>query len=195
MQPPNIIQFNASNVPVVQVTLSSKTMPEQQIFDYGLNFIRLRLFTIPACRSRRRSAASSGRSSSTSIPRALGAKGLVADGRGQRAADLERDRAGRRRAHRRRANTTSSSIPARSWSSSSPTCRSACAKACRSLLGDVAKVSDSFATQTNIVRINGQRASYMAILKHADASTLAVVDAVREHAAGASRRPRPKAWN
>ena len=48
------------------------------------------------------------------------------------------------------------------------------------LLGDVAKVSDSFATQTNIVRINGQRASYMAILKNSDASTLAVVDAVRD---------------
>ena len=48
------------------------------------------------------------------------------------------------------------------------------------LLGDVAKVSDSYATQTNIARINGQRASYMAILKNSDASTLAVVDAVRD---------------
>ena len=47
MQPPAIIQFNASNVPVVQMTLSSKTLPEQQIFDYSLNFIRMRLFTIP----------------------------------------------------------------------------------------------------------------------------------------------------
>ena len=45
--PPNMIRFNASNVPVVQVTLNSKTMPEQQIFDYGLNFLRTRLFTIP----------------------------------------------------------------------------------------------------------------------------------------------------
>ena len=41
-----MIRFNASNVPVVQVTLSSKTVPEQQIFDYGLNFLRVRLFTI-----------------------------------------------------------------------------------------------------------------------------------------------------
>ena len=44
--PPNMIRFNASNVPVVQVTLSSKTVPEQQIFDYGLNFLRVKLFTI-----------------------------------------------------------------------------------------------------------------------------------------------------
>ena len=47
MQPPGVIQFNASNVPVVQMTLSSKTLTEQQIFDYSLNFIRVRLFTIP----------------------------------------------------------------------------------------------------------------------------------------------------
>ena len=47
MQPPGVIQFNASNVPVVQMTLSSKTLTEQQIYDYSLNFIRIQLFTIP----------------------------------------------------------------------------------------------------------------------------------------------------
>jgi len=40
-------------------------------------------------------------------------------------------------------------------------------------LGDVAKVSDSYAVQTNIVHVNGRRAAYLAILKHADASTIA----------------------
>src|ERR1700749_5149790 len=47
MTPPSVIQFNASNVPVAQLTASSETMPEEKIFDYGLNFIRVRLFTIP----------------------------------------------------------------------------------------------------------------------------------------------------
>ena len=51
MSPPLIIQFNAANVPVVQMTLSSKTLSEQQIFDYGLNFIRIKLFTIPGLSS------------------------------------------------------------------------------------------------------------------------------------------------
>ena len=46
-------------------------------------------------------------------------------------------------------------------------------------MGDVATVSDSFAVQTNIVRVNGRRATYLMILKHADASTLAVVDTTR----------------
>jgi multidrug efflux pump subunit AcrB len=47
------------------------------------------------------------------------------------------------------------------------------------LLGDVAKVEDSFAVQTNMVHVDGKRATYLTILKHADASTLAVVDATR----------------
>ena len=47
MQPPVILQFNASNVPVMQLTLTSKTMPEEKIFDYGRNFIRISLFEIP----------------------------------------------------------------------------------------------------------------------------------------------------
>src|SRR5438477_10940361 len=45
--PPVIVRYNASNVPVAQLTISSKTLPEQELFDYGLNFLRLRLFTIP----------------------------------------------------------------------------------------------------------------------------------------------------
>src|SRR6204780_825868 len=36
--PPSVIQFNATNVPVAQLTISSKTLPEQQLYDYGVNF-------------------------------------------------------------------------------------------------------------------------------------------------------------
>ena len=39
---------------------------------------------------------------------------------------------------------------------------------------------DGYAAQTNIARVNGKRATYLAILKHADASTLAVIDATKE---------------
>ena len=45
MQPPNIIPFNASNVPVLQVTLNSKSLPEQMLSDYANQFLRVRLFT------------------------------------------------------------------------------------------------------------------------------------------------------
>ncbi|HWE28751.1 MAG TPA: efflux RND transporter permease subunit, partial [Polyangia bacterium] len=48
------------------------------------------------------------------------------------------------------------------------------------LIGDVAHVADAFADQNNIVHVDGKRATYLAILKHADASTLAVVEATRD---------------
>src|SRR5262249_2151256 len=47
ISPPAILQYNASNVPVAQLTMSSSTLTEQQIYDYALNFIRIRLFTVP----------------------------------------------------------------------------------------------------------------------------------------------------
>jgi len=48
VQPPNVIRFNASNLPVAQLTMSSDSLPEQQIFDYGLNSFACGCFTIPA---------------------------------------------------------------------------------------------------------------------------------------------------
>ncbi|HEY1587268.1 MAG TPA: efflux RND transporter permease subunit, partial [Polyangia bacterium] len=47
MQPPAILSFNASNIPVAQMTLSSTRQSAQEIYDYAQNFLRLRLFTIP----------------------------------------------------------------------------------------------------------------------------------------------------
>src|SRR5260370_38343466 len=76
VEPAAIIQFKASNVPVAQLTASSATLPEEKIFDYGLNFIRVRLFTIPGLST---PAPFGGKSRQVSIdidPDALAAKGL-----------------------------------------------------------------------------------------------------------------------
>src|SRR5437868_1363655 len=45
--PPLIIQYNAASVPVVLASLSSEQLPEQQLNDYGNNFIRTQLVTVP----------------------------------------------------------------------------------------------------------------------------------------------------
>src|SRR5579875_1127370 len=50
----------------------------------------------------------------------------------------------------------------------------------RVYLGDVAHVTDSHQPQTNVVRVDGKQATYLMVIKHASASTLAVVDAVRK---------------
>jgi multidrug efflux pump subunit AcrB len=178
MQPPNIIQFNASNVPVVQVTLNTKTLPEQMLSDYANQFLRLRLFTIPGL----------------SIPGAFGGKNrqiivevdpAKASSKGLSQMDIVNS-----------LGTTNVIVPAgiarigpKEYNiqlNSSPRLVDqfqflpvGIREGIPVLLGDVAKISDSFGQQTNIVRINGQRASFIPILKNSTASTLAVVDAVK----------------
>src|SRR4030088_30845 len=45
--PPLVIAYNASTVPILQLALSSHVLSEQQLFDYGVNFIRTQLVTVP----------------------------------------------------------------------------------------------------------------------------------------------------
>src|SRR5260370_418003 len=45
--PPLIIAYSASSVPVMQLALSGQGLSEQKLNDYGLNFIRTQLITIP----------------------------------------------------------------------------------------------------------------------------------------------------
>src|ERR1700745_2933444 len=45
--PPLIIPYSASVVPVMQLALSGQGLSEQKLNDYGLNFIRTQLITIP----------------------------------------------------------------------------------------------------------------------------------------------------
>ena len=47
IQPPIVVQFNASSVPVLQLSLSSDTLNEQQLYDYGIYRIRQQLAPIP----------------------------------------------------------------------------------------------------------------------------------------------------
>jgi multidrug efflux pump subunit AcrB len=179
MQPPVIVQYNASNVPVAQMTISSSTLPEEQIFDYGLNFIRVRLFIIPGLST---PAPFGGKTRQIMIdvnPDALAARGLSP---ADVVAALQSSNviipAGTARIGTTEYNVTLNSSPKLLDNFKNIPIK-VVGKA-PVYIGDVARVSDSFAEQTNIVRVNGRRATYLAILKHADASTLAVVDAARE---------------
>ena len=179
MQPPGVIQFNASNVPVVQMTLSSKTLTEQQIYDYSLNFIRVRLFTIPGLstpgpfggKSRQimvdldQSRLEAKGFAPVDVVNALQASNVIVPAGTARLGDRE---------YNVQLNSSPTAVdrfnalPIGVFNGAPVT------------IGDVGKVSDSYATQGNVVHVNGKRAVYLAILKHADASTLAVVDAARE---------------
>ena len=68
--PPLILNYNASTVPIIQLALSGKGLPEQNLADLGINFSCARRSSpCPAPPSPTRSAASCARSRSTSIRR------------------------------------------------------------------------------------------------------------------------------
>jgi multidrug efflux pump subunit AcrB len=179
LTPPSVIQFNATNVPVAQLTVSSATLPEQQLYDYGLNFIRVRLFTIPGLST---PAPFGGRDRQIIVdinPQALAAKGLSA---GDVVTALQNSNvilpAGDARIGR-----TDYTVQLNSSPDTVAQFRSIPIKVVGSasvLIGDVAQVADSYGEQRSIVHVNGKRATYLAILKHSDASTLAVVEATRD---------------
>src|SRR5205823_13789059 len=47
IQPPIVVQFNASSVPVLQISLTSDSLNEQQLYDYGLYNLRQQLAPVP----------------------------------------------------------------------------------------------------------------------------------------------------
>jgi multidrug efflux pump subunit AcrB len=177
--PPAVIQFNASNVPVAQMTLSSATNTEQELFDYGLNFVRIRLFTIPGLATpapyggkqrevvvdvdpKRASAYGLG---TRDVVQALLSSNLIEPAGSIRVGSVEYD-------------VTMNSSPGSIEEFARMPIKVQGGAEVR--VGDVALVHDGFAPQTNIARVNGNRATYLAILKKSNASTLAVVDAARD---------------
>jgi len=177
--PPSIIRYNASNVPVAQLTISSKTLSEQEIFDYGLNFIRLRLFTIPGLAT---PAPFGGKSRQIMVdidPARVAAKGLSPNDVVQSV--LQSNvlvPAGPAQIGGTRYDVLLNSSPDTVQAFNEMPVKAV--DGATVLLGDVARVHDGYAVQENIVRLNGRRATYLAILKKADASTLAVVEGARD---------------
>jgi multidrug efflux pump subunit AcrB len=179
MTPPNIIQFNAASVPVIQLTATSKSVPEQNIFDYALNFLRLKLFTISGLSV---SAPYGGKSRQIVVsldPPRLSAKGVSPNDVVQalQASNVIVP-AGVARIGTREYNVAlNSSPPTVDQFNQLPL---GIRNGVPVTLGDVAHVADAFATQTQISHVNGERAVFLLILRHSDASTLAVINATRE---------------
>lgn len=176
--PPTILQYNATKVMVAQLTLSSPTLSEQALFDYGLNFIRVRLFTIPGLST---PAPFGGKQRQVMIdidPAKLAAAGLATQD--VLNAVLNANvivPAGTARIGNHEYDVLLNGSPAKIASLNRIPLKVVSGRTV--YLGDVALAHDGYAVQENIVRVDGRRATYLAILKHAGASTLAVIDATR----------------
>jgi multidrug efflux pump subunit AcrB len=178
IQAPNIIDYNAANVPVAQLNLSSDTLSESQLFDYGLNFIRVKLFTIEGLSS---PAPLGGVSRAVMVnldPDALYANNLSPQ---QVSSALAATNviipSGTAKIGDREYSVQLNSSPLRVEDFNTLPLR--VIDGVPVMLGDVAPVTNTHQVQTNVVRVNGERATYLMIIKHAAASTLAVIDRVK----------------
>jgi len=177
-QPPNVIKYDASAVPILQLGLESKTLAEQQLFDYGNNFLRTQLSTVQGI----------------SVPLPYGGKFRAVQ------VDLNPDQM---YAKQLTASDVSNAlalqnliIPAGSAKigekdyqiklNSSPrvladmnTLPVKVVNGATVFLKDVAQVRDGAAIQTSVVRVNGSRGALLTIMRNGKASTLSVVNAVR----------------
>ena len=178
MTPPLIIRYSASSVPILQLSVTSKTLPEQQLFDYAQNFVRTQLATVQGASV---TLPYGGKPRQVMVdlhPKALRAYGLSAT-----------DVVNAISAQNLILPTGTAKIGDREYSvqlnSSPDTIDAFNALPIRPVNGavvylrDVAQVHDGFAVQTNVVSAAGHRASLLSVLKSGGASTLDVVQRVK----------------
>ena len=178
IQAPNIIDFNAANVPVAQLDVASETLPEQELFDYGLNFIRVKLFTIEGLSSPA-PLGGMGRAVMVNLhPDELYANGFSPQDIGNALATTNVIiPAGTAKIGDREYSVELNGSPLRVGDFNQLPLK--VVEGTPVLLGNVAPVTDTHQVQTNVVRVNGKRATFLLVVKHAAASTLAVVDRVK----------------
>ncbi|MGC4094187.1 MAG: efflux RND transporter permease subunit [Polyangiaceae bacterium] len=177
--PPFIIRYSASSVPILQVALGSESLSEQQLFDFGVNFVRADIATVPGAQ----------------IPWPYGGK------QRQVMVDIDPSRLAGFGLSPRDVNTALGlgnlvlpSGTAKIGTSEYPVVINSSpelldeigAIPIRTVRGstvyirDVASVRDGNSPQTSMVHVEGRRSVLMSILKLGGASTLDVVAKIRD---------------
>ena len=179
IQPPIVVQYNASSVPVLQISLSSDTLSEQQLYDYGIYKLRQMLAPIhgitlptPAGGKYRQIMVDIDPAkllakglTSLDVVNAVNAQNLTLPSGAQKIGDLQ---------YTIRTNATPRSIedlnniPIKVVSGATI------------FVKDVGQVRDAYLVQQNVVRDSGRRSVLLSIIKNGNASTVDVVNQVRE---------------
>jgi multidrug efflux pump subunit AcrB len=178
IQPPIIVRFNASSVPILQIGLSSETMSEEEVYDYGLYILRNQLSTV---RGLTMPTPYGGRERQVMVdldPRLLQAKGLspkeVADA--INAYNLAAP-TGVARIDTHEYPVTLNNTPLTPDSFNDIPVK--IVNGATVYMRDVAQVRDGSTTQTTVVRRNGTRGALVTLLKNGNASTLDIVGQVK----------------
>jgi len=177
--PPLILQYSASNVPILQLGLSSKSLSEQQLYDLGLNFIRTQLATIQGAQVPLPYGGKSAQVMVDIDPQKLYGKGLSpADVSNALNAQNVILPAGTEKIGDREYNVRLNSSPELLQVLNDLPVKQV--NGATVYIRDVAHVRDGYAVQTNIVSQNRVRSALLTVLKSASASTLDIIKRVKE---------------
>ena len=178
MFPANVLKYDAGSVPILQLGLSSNTLREQEIFDWGQNFIRVPLATVQGAAV---SYPFGGKNravmvdlipdelyakqlSPIDVSNALNLQNLILPAGTAKLAETE---------YQVKVNSSPqildelNNLPVKTVNGATV------------YIKDVAQVRDGFTVQTNIVRTNGTRGVLLSVTRSGKASTLAIVNAVK----------------
>ena len=178
IQPPIVVQFNASSVPVLQLSLSSDSLSEQQIYDYGIYRVRQQLAPIPGVTLPTPAGGKyrqimvdldpaklvSRGLTPLDVVNAVNAQNLTLPSGTAKIGDTQ---------YSVLTNATPSTIndlndiPIKSTNGATV------------FVKDVGQVHDGWLVQQNVVREDGRRSVLLSIIKNGNASTLNVVNGVR----------------
>ena len=189
IQPPIVVQFNASSVPVLQLSLNSDNLNEQQLYDFGIYKVRQQLAPVPGVTLPTPAGGKyrqimvdidpekllSRGLTPLDIVNAVNTQNLTLPSGTAKIGDTQ---------YTVRTNATPASIndlnmmPVKFVNGATV------------FLKDVAQVRDGYLVQQNIVREDGHRSVLLSVIKNGNASTLAVVNGVKQ-ALGAIRAAAP----
>ena len=173
------MQYNASSVPVLQLSLSSDRLNEQQLYDYGIYNLRQQLAPVPGVTFPTPDGGKYRQIMVDIDPAKLQARGLTAAAvvNAVNAQNLTLP-SGLAKIGNTQYTVRTNAMPTTidelnniplSYSNGQTV-----------FLKDVGQVHDGWAVQQNIVRDNGRRSVLLSVIKNGDASTLAVVNGVRQ---------------
>jgi multidrug efflux pump subunit AcrB len=178
MTPPTIIRYNASSVPILQLGISSETMPEQAVYDYGYNFIRTQMATVQGASFPLPFGGKPRQIMVDLNPQALYSQGLSArDVVTAINAQSLIVPAGNVKIGANEYAVRLNSLPERVAAFNNLPIKQV--NGSTIYVRDVAHVRDGYAVQQNIVRHNGRRGALLTVLKNGGSSTLAIVERLK----------------
>ncbi len=179
IQAPVVVQYNASSVPVLQIGLSSDTLNEQQLYDYGIYRLRQQLAPIHGVTFPTPAGGKYRQIMVDIDPLKLQAKGLTPNDvvNAVNAQNLTLP-SGQAKIGDTQFTVRTNAVPTTIDDLNNIPVKYV--NGATVFVKDVGQVHDGYAVQQNIVRTDGRRSVLLSVIKNGNASTLSVVNAVKD---------------